>query len=162
MEYVKENKFWYKESFKSYQNKESFINDKGEIVTKEFIINTGTNFSKYPYIDTFSFGGNGFLTNVELPGNIYQYNRTNGIRYEMIIQFRDQITGLAIDENDAYQINAGEMRYRNLYTHEDNIIIIGTDVFYKNDTTIVKVGKYWYEKNDPEIIFSNGIYKRAA
>ena len=74
----------------------------------------------------------------------------------MIIQFRDQITGLAIDENDAYQINAGEMRYRNLYTHEDNIIIIGTDVFYKNDTTIVKVGKYWYEKNDPEIIAKVG------
>lgn len=76
--YAIENKWWYKKAYDSRHDRMYFINPAGKCECKRFDIRTPTEFIKYPCIDTFRFGGEGYLTN-SLEGP-YVYNSDSGRR----------------------------------------------------------------------------------
>ena len=71
-------KYWRKKDYKSYDNKRTFINLLGEEIDKTFTVYTDTDFDSYPYIDTFQYGGDGFLSNND--NYEYTYCCTGGER----------------------------------------------------------------------------------
>lgn len=76
--YAMQNQWWYKVSYDSRRDKDLFYHPNGNAVRKNFVINTPTDFQHYPYIDTFTFGGDGYLSNV-LSGE-FVYNNCSGSR----------------------------------------------------------------------------------
>jgi len=67
-----------RKAVQSYSDKTIWINSAGMKFKKYFKIYTDTDFSKYPYIDSFTYGNDGFLSN---ENNFdYTYNNTDGSR----------------------------------------------------------------------------------
>ncbi len=72
IEHATSNKWWYKQDYKSMHNKTAFINSEGNVLYRKFKIYTATDFDTYPYIDTFQYGDDGFLTN---KGDKYHFSK---------------------------------------------------------------------------------------
>lgn len=154
LQYAVENNLWRKRDYKSYNHKTTFINPQGEeIYDKHFKVITDTEFDSYPYIDTFCYGDEGFLSNYE--DYQYTYNCTNGERsgdeHEHEGERYDDFTDEWISEDEAVYIEYGERRYRNRTCHIDNAVCINDNWYYENDNTIVQVGDTWYTKDDDNI-----------
>ncbi len=62
--YSKENE-WIRKEHQSYDYKDTFFTSKDELFHKIYKIDLNTDFEKFPYIDTFTYGGDGYLTNEE-------------------------------------------------------------------------------------------------
>jgi len=157
LNYSKENNYWRKKDYKSYDNKTIFINSKGEQVIKHFTIKTDCSHSEYPYIDTFSYGDDVSLYNFE-EGN-YTYNNTNGSRDEKREEHEgevyDDINEEWIDEDDAIYINAGQRCFKDRYCDKKYCVVIGDDVYYEHDDNIVEVDDNWYFIYSGEIVEVN-------
>lgn len=156
--YAKENKWWRKYK-QSYDNKDSFIDVEGNCVGKTFKIYTDTDWDDYPYIDTFTYGEDGMLTNDSRYSD-YEYNETDGTRNsnnsddEHEGETWDDIDDCYIDEDDAYRIGRG--RYNGSYTHRDNTIAdVDDDIWWEGDTDIVLIGDDYYPKNHEDIRYDN-------
>ncbi len=143
IEYCEKNKWWRKLDYKSYDDKTIFLvpeNDYEEdkYVNKTFKINTPTDFDNYPYIDTFAFGGDGWLSN-ESGYNKYTYNNTDGTREgdedSHYGETYDDIDDEWICEDDCVYIDRGQKV--GYYTHIDNCVMIGSDWWWKDDNAIV-------------------------
>lgn len=77
--WAEQNGYDYKEH-QAYDEKDSFINHKTkEQYTKIFKIELNNSFSQVPYIDTFTYGGRGFITNENCPKTtFFTYDNTGG------------------------------------------------------------------------------------
>lgn len=142
LDYAKDNGMWRKKDYTSYSNKRTFITPDGEEVTKTLTIKTDTDFSQYPYIDTFTFGEDGELNNY---GGKYEYTSTSGKRNEEEDEelVYCEITRDYIHIDDACYIDAG--RYRGSYIHEDYAVYIGNCTYWKEDDEIINIdGKYYH------------------
>lgn len=160
LSFAKENGYWYKKDYKSYDNKDKFIDNQGNEIVKEFSISTDTDQKYYPYIDTFSYGDDGFLYNFR-GDSIYTYNQTDGDREDHDPhkgQVYCESTGEYIDEEDSIYIEEGERRYRYQYFHSDNCIEVDGNWYHEDDLNIVEVGNSWYLKNSDEICEIDGDY----
>jgi hypothetical protein len=150
IEYAKNNNFWYKRDYKSMHNKKTFINPEGEVEIRYFKIYTDTDFEYYPYIDTFQYGGDGYLTNEEGCSD-YEYCNTDGERNGNGRVY-DDIDNCDIDQEDACTITAGESRYIDCTTHIENIIEINGEYYYINDSNVICINDIYYDKNDEDIV----------
>lgn len=157
-DYAKKNKWWRKYN-QSYDTKETFLNEKGEKVYKTFKIETDTEFDKYPYIDTFTYGTDSYLTNSSSECN-YTYNCTNGDRENEDEEDNhddetwDYIDDCYIDEDDASYIDDG--RYSGNYTHRNNTIEdVDGNVWWNEDGGIVELNGEWYPKNHNDVTYDD-------
>jgi hypothetical protein len=143
--YAAENGFWRK-AHQSYSDKTQFILPDGGYTEAVFTIKTDTNFDQYPYIDTFTYGRKGELSNVKSFGFHHEYVNTNGTRdgSQHDGETWDGIAETWIDEDDARYINQG--RFRGFNTHIDNTASVGNDVYWISDPLIIQ------EAEDQEFI----------
>lgn len=160
LSYCNAQNWWRKRDYKSYDNKDAFINPDGEEITKSFKIFTNTDYDNYPYIDTFQYGDDGSLNNSG--DGEYTYNNTDGTREggedDHAGEVYDDINGEYIDEDNAIYIENGERQYRDRYCHVDNCVCVGDDWYYEDDDNIVEVGNTWYTKDDDNICEIDGEY----
>ena len=160
LSYAKSAGYWTKKDFKSYDNKETFINPLGEVINRNFKIFTDTEFSQYPYIDTFQFGEDGYLTNLNYC--MYTYNNTDGTRDGEVDDHEgesyDDFANEWINEDDAVYIESGESRYRGRTCHQDDAIYVNDSWYYKNDDNIVCINNTHYEVDSEDITTVNNDY----
>lgn len=145
--YVELNKWWRKKYYKTYNDKDQFIMPNGEEIIHEFTVQTATEFSYYPYIDTFTYGGDGFLTNDD--DGQYTYAQTDGTREGGGIY--DEISNCHISQEDAIQIECGQRRHE--WTHITNTIEINGDIWWKDDDAIRYVNGEAYHEDD--VVYSD-------
>lgn len=157
LSYCNTQKWWRKKDYKSYDNKTTFINSEGNEVDKNFTINTDTEHSQYPYIDTFQYGDDGSLNNYG--SGDYTYNNTGGTRDgDHSGEVYDEINGEYISEDDSCYITAGERCYRDRSCHIDNCVEVEGDWYHQEDENIVEVGGTWYKKDSGDICEVDGEY----
>lgn len=154
IDYAEKNGWMYKKKYKTYADSMDFIL-KGEHISRSYKLKTDTDFSYYPYIDTFRYGGDGWLSNDEDSGYLYEYTCTSGGR-EGDNRVECAKSGEWIDEDDARYIERGQ--YSGYYLHCDYTIYCETDqyYYYEDDDNIVQVGRYWYRTDDDEIVEVQG------
>lgn len=161
LSYCNSQKWWRKKDYKSYDNKEMFIDAAGNEVDKRFTIQTDTEHSEYPYIDTFQYGDDGSLNNYG--SGDYTYNNTDGTRGgdedNHDGESYDEINERYICENDAIYIEHGEGRYRDRTCHVDNCVEVDGNWYYEDDCNIVEVSGKYYETDSSEICIVNGDYE---
>ena len=149
-DYAKEQGWWYKE-YQSYDYKTEFINSDGEEECKNISVNLDTEFSYYPYIDTFTYGGYGYLQNYP-DSSEYQYTNTSGERESNGVW--DEVDECYINEDDAVWLDS-----LGGYTHLDNTIYDEID-----DVSILEDDAVWledermYTHRDNAIKLENGNY----
>jgi hypothetical protein len=159
--YATEQKWWRKVDYKSYSNKMNFINGDGEsVVFKEFKISTDTDFAYYPYIDTFQYGDDGFLSNMD--NYKYTYSDTGGGRIggedEHEGEQYDEINDCWISDDDAVYIEDGERRYRDITTHVDNCRRVNETWYHEDDENICEVNGEYYLTDSEYICEIDGDY----
>jgi hypothetical protein len=159
IDYANEQGWMYKKKYKTYQDGMEFIL-KGEEIERSYKIFTPTEFKYYPYIDTFRWGCDGWISNDEDSAWSYEYNCTSGGR-EGDNRVECAKSGEWIDDDDARYIERGQ--YNGYYLHCDYTVFVETDgyYYYENDDNIVEVGDSWYRRDDSDIIeVDNHYYHR--
>lgn len=154
LDYAKDNNFIRKVEYKNYRDKQVMFRN-GEQFSRTFKIVTGTEFDYYPYIDTFTYGGDGFLSNSS-NGCMYEYNQTGGGREggtRMVFCAYDEVD---IDEDDATYIERGT--YRGQYIHTDHTVYCETDgyYYYNECDTLCEINGNYYRKDDDDIVEVDG------
>lgn len=166
--YASSNNWWRKIDYKSYSNKMNFVNSEGEnVFGHEFKVYTDTDHSYYPYIDTFQYGDDGFLSNKDN----YQYTYSNtggdrdgerdGERDEHEGEQYDDINEEWISDDDAIYIEHGERRFRGRTTHVDNCTYVNDRWYHEDDENIACVNGDYYTIDSDEIIEIDGDYYLA-
>lgn len=155
--YCNSQKWWRKKDYKSYDNKQTFIDTDGNEVDRKFTIHTSTEYGEYPYIDTFSYGDDNSLNNYG--SGEYTYNNTDGTREgdedNHDGEVYDEINEEYISKDDAIYIENGDRCYRDRYCHVDNCVSVGDSWYYENDSNIVEVSGTWYEKDSDDLCIVN-------
>jgi hypothetical protein len=131
--YAVQRGWWYKKHYNTYDYRQLFINDKGDVVNRQFSIKTRTTFDHYPYIDTFCYGGDGVLYNYE--NGRYSYSTTCGKR--TIDDPWDEIEHCRIPYNYAVEIQQGSRNGQ--ITHVRNTTTIKSLCWWINDPEICKI-----------------------
>lgn len=152
LDHAKERGWWRKQDYKSYSNKRNFVTPDGCLVTRTFKVFTDTEHDNYPYIDTFTYGGNGYLVNSN-SDYVYEYTNTDGTRDgdENAGRVYDEINDEYIDEDSAVYIEYGERRFRDRTTHIDNAVQVDGCWYHEDDENIVEIDNTWYRKDDENI-----------
>jgi hypothetical protein len=169
IEYAKDNNWWYKQYYRTYQHKTYFINpDTGESEEKRWFINTNTNHRCYPYIDTFSYGGDGFLQNWSSSETYYTYDDTSGGRSgfepEMDDDDDDEDMVTCYDDvrrelSDCLMVTAGSSRYHGSWFDADDVVEIDGNHYYKEDDNyLVEIDDEYYRYDSDEVTQINGTY----
>lgn len=149
IEYAKENNFWYKVKYNSRANAAYFIKSNGESCTKYFKVYTDTNHDAYPYIDTFQYGGNGFISN-DSDDSCYEYDQTDGTRSGDDRDDDDDDNGMVWDEIDETDIDYSESvtidrgQKRGMLTHRDNAEEVNGYYWWKEDRDIMYISGQGY------------------
>jgi hypothetical protein len=159
VEYAETNGFIRKVEYKSYRDKDRYVKD-GNVFRKAYKIQTPTDFCYYPYIDTFSYGGDGFLCNAHDFSDIqYEYSSTSGNRegddYEECAR-----SNRRYHEDELRYIEYGD--YAGEHIHQDYAVYCQTDssYYYEGSDLIVYLesrGNY-YRSDDDDIVEINGDY----
>src|SRR5690606_6439674 len=79
IEYAKEQGWWTLEHYNDYKYKTRWVDPAGvqrKIYAK---ISLDTDFESYPYLDTFTYGKDGFISN-DRDDTLYEYTETDGTR----------------------------------------------------------------------------------
>jgi hypothetical protein len=139
--YALDNQWWHKKEYRSADDKDQFINDKGEEVTRKFVIKTPTSYGSYPYIDTFTYGNDGWLMNYD--DGRYTYENADGTRTG---DHWDEIEDCTLDDDDAVYVTHG---YRaGIWTDFTNTVNVGDQVWWRDDPGIAKVMGTYYRIDD--------------
>ena len=141
IDYAEEHRWWYKQKYNSADGKSDFINDKGKEVDERFTIYTATDFREFPYIDTFCYGGDGFLCNYK--HSSYRYDETDGTRSGSVW---DEIDKCQIDAEDAVTILHGSQA--GAVTHGDNAVWVGRSYWWILDPEIIQIDDGYYHIDD--------------
>lgn len=173
LDYASKEGWWRKRSFTSQDNKTTWVNPKtGDVESMHITINTNTDCSLYPYIDTFCYGNDGTLTNSDYDNHQYTYQNTGGDREDHHADNTyDEINDEYISDDDSvYLCDLGERQYRNRTTHADNAVeayISGTrsDWFYNEDCNIIRLrsdrnrtSEWYYIEHEDIISRADGEY----
>lgn len=174
LNYAREQKWWRKNSYRSYENKATWINpetDKAEHM--DITVYLKTDWKRYPYIDTFTYGGNGYLNNCS--SDLYTYTETGGSRqYEEDDEYNednhdgethDEINDEWISDDDAVYVEYGDREYRGKWTHRDNCIHVLTGRrirhwYHEDDSNIVEITNNnsisdWYTKDHDDVVYTH-------
>ena len=144
--YANSHGWIHKVEYNTYSDKRWFEDKDGNRFNRTFTIHTGTDFRYYPYIDTFSYGGDGYLTNECTSSEYYEYVCTGGGREEMNRAYCEH-SGEYYDEDDLHYIERG--RYAGSSIHRDYTVYCESD------------NNYYFEKEIGNILFEyNGDYYR--
>lgn len=150
LEYARKNKWNRKENYKSFDDKKDFVRPDGKLFSKEITVHTDTDFDSYPYIDTFSYGGDGYLCNY--PDGPYEYDCTNGSRSgdsdDHYGEVYDDIDDEYICEDDAVCIERGDRR--GCTTHRSNTVDVGPYTYWRGASQIIQLeyDDEWYLRDD--------------
>jgi hypothetical protein len=150
--YAKKNNMWRKVKYSSRSEQQLFYTPNDVRMCESFRVYTPTDFDAYPYIDTFQYGGNGFLSN-DNDGTCYEYDCTAGGRSGDSDEYEeeenntiwDEINDEDISEDDAIQIERGS--HRGQWTHVNETVNIGCYVWYREDEEIIYLssrGQYYH------------------
>lgn len=159
LEYAETNGFIRKVEYKSYRDKDRYVKE-GNVFRKAYKIATPTEFDYYPYIDTFTYGGEGFLCNDNsFSGIVYEYCQTGGTRdgddYEECAA-----TGARYHCDDLRYIERG--RYSGESIHYELAVYCETDRYYYHeycdDIVYLKSRGAHYRRDDDYIVEINGDY----
>lgn len=159
LNYASDNGMWRKRNYKSYERPKDFIDENGNTINRAFTIKTDTEFNLYPYIDTFRYGNDGWLSNDDESGYRYQYHYADGEREDNYKDkeetddydddtMHDEINDINIDRDDAIEIERG--RYRGQWTHMDNTVEVNGYTWWNRDDDIVNLSwdNEWYRVED--------------
>ena len=158
LDYAKSKGWIRKVEYKTYRQKEVFTKD-GETTFNRYItITTPTEFDYYPYIDTFSYGGDGFLKN-SCTDTRYEYCQTGGTREGDDNDDDDdeychcEHSGDRMHDDDSRYIERG--RYSGCYIHERYTVYCETDghSYYESDDHLIEISNSWYRKDDDDICY---------
>jgi hypothetical protein len=157
LEYAETNGYIRKVEYKSYRDKDRYVKE-GNVYRKAYKIDTPTEFDYYPYIDTFTYGGDGFLCNANDFSNIvYEYTSTSGNRegdeYEECAR-----SNRRYHEDELRYIEYGD--YAGERIHQDYAVYCETDssYYYEGSDLIVYLesrGNY-YRADDDDLVEING------
>jgi hypothetical protein len=170
LNYAHENGWWRKSEYRKYERRGAWVNpetDKEEEIWVK--IHTPTDFTSYPYIDTFSYGGDGYLQNRQANNYIYTYNETNGGREgdsnydedhedDHEGEIYDEIADEWISEDDYVHLHhLGERQYRERNTHRHNAVQAllptrSTGWFHENDDNVVCVSGRYYHTDHEDVV----------
>lgn len=158
--YAKEKGWLRKVEYKSYRDKDYYTKDGVTSFNRTITIDTPTTFDAYPYIDTFSYGGDGFLRNT-CNGTQYEYCQTGGTREGDDVDDEDddedygtcQHSGIRYHEDDLRYIERG--RYSGWCIHYDYTVYCETDRnhYYEEEDDIVEIDNCWYRKDDDDVCY---------
>lgn len=143
LSYIEENKWWRKKYYKTYDYRMLFIKPNGDEISHKFIVNLNTDHEEYPYIDTFHFGGDGYITNKD-SNIIYTYCDTAGGREGGLVW--DEIDEIEIHPDNAVCIDRGVRRHQ--MTHIDNAVSVCGEYYYIHSDEIVCIGDEYYHIDD--------------
>lgn len=146
IDYVDKEGWIRKDKFRTYSDKTAFVQN-GDTFNRTYTIKTQTDFDYYPYIDTFSYGGDGYLSN-NSGGCVYEYCNTDGSRH-----------GDDEDEDMVYCEHSG----RHLHIDDCRYIERGTYAGYYIDsdlTTYCHTDRNYYYEGCDDIVNIDGIYYR--
>lgn len=156
-----EDRGWYrKEYYNTYYEKTKLVSPDGKRLDRCLVINTPTDFRAYPYIDTMSYGGEGYLTNYKEEGDIYIYDCTNGERTEEREEEEDAHEGQTYCECDDTWYDDDDVRFIDRgcrageYAHYDDVIEIDGYYFHKDDERIIWINDDPYDKESDKVIYS--------
>jgi len=151
-EYARKNDWWSK-SIQSSSSKNQFLDNNGIYRERYFTIYTSTTFEEYPYIDTFTYGNDGTLTNNE-ENTIYSYDsddeHRNGYDDDMIF---DDINRIDIPQDESVVITAGY--YRNCTTHNEDTVWLDGEYYWDQDDLITLIDDQYYLKSSEDICYCN-------
>jgi hypothetical protein len=159
LDYADANDFIRKVEYKSYRDKDRYVR-KGDVFRRAYKIMTPTEFDYYPYIDTFTYGGDGFLCNAhDFDGIVYEYCQTGGTRdgddYEECAA-----TGERYHSDDLRYIERG--RYAGECIHYELAVYCETDRYYyhENDGNLIYLESRdaHYRADDDDIVEIDGDY----
>jgi hypothetical protein len=154
--YAIDKKWYYKVNYKNGGNIQQFVNPDGDKEDLILRVNLDTEFGSYPYIDTLSYGGDGFLSN-DPSNTMYTYQNTGGDRDG---GYWDDINDCSISySDDVVYIERG--RYRGNNTHIDHAVSVNGDWWWIDDNDIVEVDGDWYEKSDDDVVEIDGTWYRT-
>ena len=140
---------WNRKAEQSYSNKTNWINPEGEKFQKSMKINLETEFDYYPYLDSFSFGGDGYVSNYDADG-FYDYTNTDGSRDSSKPQQNDEfnvfdaINRIMIPNWESRRITRGT--HEDCFGHRDQVITdVHGDTWWNEDNGVVKIyDNSWY------------------
>lgn len=156
LDYADKNGYIRKVEYKSYRDKDYFVKE-GNVFRKSYKIATATQFDYYPYMDTFTYGGDGWLTNSSSVTYMYEYCNTDGTRNGDEERHYCEINGEYYPESEMRYIDRG--RYRDCYIHESHAVICETDNnhYWEDDEQIVYMsGRGYYRRDDEDICEVDG------
>ncbi len=143
----------YKKHYATFDYKDEFITPLGKEIQKDLKIITPTEFDKYPYIDTFSYGGDGYLNNHG--DGPYEYDCTDGDRSggrddddedDHYGEIYDDIADEYISESSAIQIERGCRRGQ--WTHESCTVQVNGLTYWEDDDLIIRIDDEWHLKSE--------------
>ena len=161
LDHAKDNGWIRKVDYRSYRDKESFTKDGVTEFVKTFRIETQTEFDAYPYIDTFSYGGDGYLINTTRSGYQYEYCNTSGSRDGDNNDDDDEDEDYGYCEHSGNRYHDDDLRYieRGRYSgsciHSDYTVYCESDrnYYYENCDDLVEISDSWYRKDDDDVCF---------
>jgi hypothetical protein len=156
-QYAIDNKFLYKALITSSGGKLQFYtpdNDYSEVIKKVIRIDTGTDFDQYPYIDTFTFGGDGYLCNDNCNGG-YEYCNTDGNRTEGI--FCAHSNEYYCDEDMRYIESGGNYDGEHIYYEYAVWVESEQCYYYENDENLITIDGEYYAKDSDDICYCEDI-----
>jgi hypothetical protein len=153
LEYAEENGFVRKVEYKTFRERNTFVKN-GNVFEKYYKIVTPTTHSYYPYIDTFCYGDDGYLTNKQY--GPYCYNYTDGTREGDERMVYDELNGRDIPEDESRYIDRG--RYRDCYIHEEDSVYVDGYYYWNGDDQIVEVNDTWYRTDSEDIVCIDGTF----
>lgn len=166
-EYAREQK-WFRKAYQNFSDKGDLMSPEGVKLDQQRLrVYCDTSHSRYPYIDTFSYGDDDELNNYS---GVYTYDNTDGTRSgddnddyeEEDTSVWDCIDECSIEEDDARQIERGQ--YRGQYTHVDNTTEVGNYTYWSQDPSIVYVSNddCYYHQDDVTYCEHNEEYYHSS
>lgn len=160
LEFSEENEFIRKKNYRSFENKDEFVDHVGEHFEADYKIKLDTNWDHYPYIDTFSYGGDGWLSNDYNSSWDYEYCYTHGDREPEKENYDDDddeddddgrvwddIRDCYIDEHESIYINSHGLHHGRT-THEDYVHYVNHRYYHVDDANIIEINNRWHLKED--------------
>ncbi len=141
LQYANQQGWWRKREFNSSRNKTKFVSPQGRTRYRNLSVYTPTNFKYYPYIDTFTYGNDGFLTNVDRCQ--YTYNLATGSRSH---QPWDEVNNCSLLSHDAMTITRG--MYNGLVTDRAQMVYLRGGYWSLKDPHIVQIDGKPYHIDD--------------
>lgn len=135
------NKWYHKIHYSTYEHRMDFYNtatDKKEELSLRVYLNT--DHDEFPYIDTFHYGKDGWLSNSDSDGWDYRYDETNGERYgDDGDRVWDDINEEYLHVAESSYIDSGERRFRDRTTRSEDVVYIGTCTYHVRDSGVCEV-----------------------